>query len=301
MNTLTYDPSIFSEQFKKFYHSSLFIRIIIYCFVAIVFFIDIKNKQLNGNQALLLSLFCTVGAMVVVLINLKVLVSFFMTKLILKKKPVLTFLPKGISTYFVLYFFIIVFFVWASTTFLELLAYKTNLLQSGERFPYILTITIYGGICLITTGLLKLENQESYIGWLIGKFLDKAVEKAQAQAMPSELEIHLDRIVIGTQSIRHYIRFKDILYIEADGNQQKIHVTNSPTVYADKSMNELEQQLPKDHFIRIHRQYIIPKQRVRKKDRKKLILLDDKNQSYKIPIGGDTFTEAIDKDDYLGF
>lgn len=54
------------------------------------------------------------------------------------------------------------------------------------------------------------------------------------------------------------VRFSDISYIEAMDNYAKIHVSGGDTVLTQTSLKELEDMLPGDRFVRIHRSYIIP-------------------------------------------
>lgn len=54
------------------------------------------------------------------------------------------------------------------------------------------------------------------------------------------------------------VRFSDISYIEAMDNYAKIHVSGGDTVLTQTSLKDLEDMLPKERFVRIHRSYIIP-------------------------------------------
>ena len=53
------------------------------------------------------------------------------------------------------------------------------------------------------------------------------------------------------------INFKDINYIEAMSEYVKIYLTGSKPVMSLLSMKSLEEQLPPDQFMRIHRSYIV--------------------------------------------
>ncbi len=53
------------------------------------------------------------------------------------------------------------------------------------------------------------------------------------------------------------INFKDINYIEAMSEYVKIYLTGSKPVMSLLSMKSLEEQLPPDLFMRIHRSYIV--------------------------------------------
>lgn len=53
------------------------------------------------------------------------------------------------------------------------------------------------------------------------------------------------------------INFMDINYIEAMNEYVKIHLTGSKPIMSLISMKQLEQQLPVDRFMRVHRSFIV--------------------------------------------
>ncbi len=53
------------------------------------------------------------------------------------------------------------------------------------------------------------------------------------------------------------INFKDINYIEAMNEYVKIHLSGTKPIMSLISMKQLEQQLPADRFMRVHRSYIV--------------------------------------------
>jgi DNA-binding LytR/AlgR family response regulator len=54
----------------------------------------------------------------------------------------------------------------------------------------------------------------------------------------------------------HRIDTGDLLYVEASGNYCKVNLTDGQIVVHEK-ISDLEQQLPADRFIRIHRSFIV--------------------------------------------
>ena len=81
----------------------------------------------------------------------------------------------------------------------------------------------------------------------------------------------------------------DILYIEGYGDYLKVFVRDRKTIVARMTMKEIAESLPGKDFIRIHRSYIVPKNRIQSV-RNKTIYLPEKE----FPVGI-TYTEEIQK------
>jgi DNA-binding LytR/AlgR family response regulator len=77
------------------------------------------------------------------------------------------------------------------------------------------------------------------------------------------------------------INFKDILYIEGLKNYVSIFTTTERTV-ALLNMKDLEDCLPKQQFLRVHRSYIIPMERIKSINGNRIFLTDCNDV---IPIG----------------
>ncbi|MEJ6982363.1 LytTR family DNA-binding domain-containing protein [Pedobacter sp. P351] len=75
----------------------------------------------------------------------------------------------------------------------------------------------------------------------------------------------------GNKVIR--IKYDDIIYIEASQNYVNIHLTNkSHLIYL--TMKELEDFLPSDKFVRVHKSYLINEQKITSIDGNKICLED---------------------------
>ncbi|MES2416838.1 MAG: LytTR family DNA-binding domain-containing protein [Bacteroidota bacterium] len=72
----------------------------------------------------------------------------------------------------------------------------------------------------------------------------------------------------------------DILYIEASGNYTQLHLTENKMLSSRITINELLELLPGKEFIRIHRAFIIAKNKVTKYDRSQVWI-----NGKMIPIG----------------
>ncbi|MFY8021775.1 MAG: LytR/AlgR family response regulator transcription factor [Bacteroidia bacterium] len=79
----------------------------------------------------------------------------------------------------------------------------------------------------------------------------------------------------------HRIRLNDILYFEGFDDYVKIITTQMKPIVARLTMKSLQDKLPADQFVRVHRSYIIPLNKI-EQVKNKLIKIGEKE----IPIGG---------------
>jgi DNA-binding LytR/AlgR family response regulator len=94
--------------------------------------------------------------------------------------------------------------------------------------------------------------------------VDKAVERLQA--MPQNVAVtplisQENYIFIKTDGKIFKILFDDLLFAEANGNYTKI-VTSQNTFVPVMTFSNFEELLPKNHFIRIHRSFLINKSKI---------------------------------------
>jgi DNA-binding LytR/AlgR family response regulator len=76
------------------------------------------------------------------------------------------------------------------------------------------------------------------------------------------------------------IELKDILFIEGLDNYLKIHLDNAKPITARMSMKTMIEKLPAKDFLRVHRSYIVPLNKIQSV-RNKTIQLPNKE----IPVG----------------
>ena len=67
------------------------------------------------------------------------------------------------------------------------------------------------------------------------------------------------------------INFDDIKYIEGMSEYIKIHLTDSRPVMTLLSMKAIEEQLPPDKFMRVHRSYIVNLSKISVIERSRII------------------------------
>jgi len=83
------------------------------------------------------------------------------------------------------------------------------------------------------------------------------------------------------------VLINDILFIEASGNYTQIHLSNDKLLSTRVTLNEMLLLLPQGKFIRIHRAFIISKDKITKFDRNQVWI-----GNLVIPIGP-TYIQAL--------
>ena len=68
-------------------------------------------------------------------------------------------------------------------------------------------------------------------------------------------------LVIKSGYDLHRVKFQDIIYIESDSEYVHYHLENGKKIMANQSLSKLLTELP-SQFIRVHRSYIVNKNKV---------------------------------------
>jgi DNA-binding LytR/AlgR family response regulator len=108
----------------------------------------------------------------------------------------------------------------------------------------------------------------------------KAIKKAITilQANPEEKMLP-DSIALWIEGEKKTIPFESIFYFSSLGNYVKIH-TASGTLMAHITTKEIETQLPKEFFLRIHKSYIVNRSKIKRVTEEEVI-----TDNAKLPIG----------------
>ncbi len=109
----------------------------------------------------------------------------------------------------------------------------------------------------------------------------KAVEKA-LRRIETTREKSTDSIVVKQEYNNVTIPVNDILYIEAMENYTKIFRESGGYILSRTNMKAIQELLPEGNFLRIHRSYIIPIEKVEVFSKKKIKLI---GQDISLPIG----------------
>jgi DNA-binding LytR/AlgR family response regulator len=112
-------------------------------------------------------------------------------------------------------------------------------------------------------------------------------QKESVRITPNHLFVKSDYKLIR-------IELEEIRYIEGQHEYIKIYLTNSKPVMTHLSMKAIEEQLPSDQFMRVHRSFIVHLKRVTVIERNRIVF-DDKiyvpvSEQYK-----EKFQEYIDR------
>lgn len=86
---------------------------------------------------------------------------------------------------------------------------------------------------------------------------EKAMDKAKKWMGVRDSEESLGSITIKVEHKTVVVKLEDILYVEAMDNYVKIFRKEHPMVLTQITMKEMETLLPSQHFMRVHRSFII--------------------------------------------
>jgi DNA-binding LytR/AlgR family response regulator len=116
-----------------------------------------------------------------------------------------------------------------------------------------------------------------------------AVQKARNEYQFKNNNSIQTHLMIRADYKLNRIEFEDILLIEGLDDYIQIHLKNKTKIVARISMKNILEKLPEIKFIRVHRSYIIPINKV-KTIQNKVIQIDE----FSVPIG-ETYKDEITK------
>ncbi len=105
----------------------------------------------------------------------------------------------------------------------------------------------------------------------------------------NEVELIEDTITVKSGYDLHKLKYDDILYVESD-NDYVIFYTSDKKIMSHQTLKSLEQKLPFSIFMRVHRSYIVNKQKVSALKGRDLLISDAK-----IPVS-DSYYDAVKKE-----
>jgi len=109
-----------------------------------------------------------------------------------------------------------------------------------------------------------------------GKDLTKAVEKALLQKPdPQQLRYlkqqlyngekqHPDKIALPYQNGVTFTEIKNVLYCEADNNYTRFFIAGGQQYLVSKTLGDIEEVLAERNFLRVHRQYLVNLDHIKK-------------------------------------
>ena len=165
----------------------------------------------------------------------------------------------------------------------------TNLLRSISRVPVTVFTTAYPQHA---AEAFDLDAADYLLKPFSFERFTHAVDKARAiltqraAAAPESLQ---GTLIVKADRTWVKIPFGDIRYIEGWKEYVKIFIENGKVVTLE-SLSNLEATLPDSHFLRVHKSFIVAKNRVQKMEADVLLLLDGS----KVPVARARKKEVVE-------
>ncbi|MEI6059250.1 MAG: LytTR family DNA-binding domain-containing protein [Bacteroidota bacterium] len=127
----------------------------------------------------------------------------------------------------------------------------------------------------------------------------KSANKAKAwfelsQKQPETIQTTQDSLFVKSEYKMIRILLSEIKYIESSNEYIQIHLVNGEPVTTLIRLKVMEEQLPKDKFMRVHRSFIVNLDRVKMIERNRIVF----EPNIYIPVGEqykDSFQAFVDK------
>jgi len=142
-------------------------------------------------------------------------------------------------------------------SFIFLAKYSYNNMSPVSSDVLVLAVTLYFIVFLFSFILLIRSNFVK----------DNAIDKLENERARNEI----DSITIRSERQTRTIPLDKLSYIESLGDYVKLHLIDHEQVSTREKISSLEQRLP-DYFLRIHRSFIVNKDRIRSFQRESLSL-----------------------------
>lgn len=120
---------------------------------------------------------------------------------------------------------------------------------------------------------------------------EKAMAKAEKLIQYKDGESTFRSITVKENHKNVVVHLKDVIVIEAMDNYVKIYRKDMPTVVPQITMKEIEEMLPEDCFVRLHRSFIVSIPYIEKFSTRSVYLY---NFGRAIPVGR-TYIKAFNK------
>ena len=147
--------------------------------------------------------------------------------------------------------------------FIETLQYRPKIVIVSAYNQY----AVQGFDHNVTDYLLKPYSFERFL---------KAVDKVQAEM---KVKIAKNYMFVKTEYRMERIDFSDILFIEGQGAYLRI-VTRQTKIMTIQNFQNIEQILPSDNFVRVHKSYIVAMDKIESIERNVILIAGQR-----IPVG----------------
>jgi two-component system LytT family response regulator len=143
------------------------------------------------------------------------------------------------------------------------------------------------------------------------KDLVAAVEKAGKKQLPEKQQINLlkqqlhggekylpDKIALPYQNGVMFTEVSNIIYCESENNYTRFHLANKQQCMVSKTLGDIQEVLEERNFLRVHRQYLVNLDHIKKYVRGEgnyLIMTDDAN----IPVARNQKERLVERFGWL--
>lgn len=111
--------------------------------------------------------------------------------------------------------------------------------------------------------------------------MEKASQQVKMRRLLSSAETAAQRIVLKSDYKNVSVATDEIVYIESIDNYVRLHMTDGSTLLSKTTLQSVLDRLPSGNFIRIHRSFIVSKDRVVGYNKGEVVLSNGKT----LPIG----------------
>lgn len=188
--------------------------------------------------------------------------------------------------------------------FLSQLAIAMGFVRDSFNFP--INILANFSFSLISTGLVHLRTlKEKERNLLKARWKNKKLQTQldqvkdalkDAQKALAGVAVSEDHLKIGNRTNYQIIPFHQILFFKGEGNEPRIIQANGKKPFAGSTLKDFEDRLPQQHFIRVHRSYIINKNKITGRDGNQLLLADERlEETFVVPIS-ESYLTKIEED-----
>jgi DNA-binding LytR/AlgR family response regulator len=164
-----------------------------------------------------------------------------------------------------------------------------DFLKTISNPPKIIVTTAYKEFALegyelnISDYLLKPFSFERFVK-AINKTIDTTENKKRTHTLTNtETELNPISFFLKGDKKHHQIHFEDLLFIEAYGHYSKVYLKNDMIV-SNQKISDFDNLLPKSNFIRIHKSFIVAKNKIKHIEGNRVIINEHKisiGQTYK--------------------
>lgn len=129
------------------------------------------------------------------------------------------------------------------------------------------------------------------------KAIQKVTELQNLQRLSAHPVFTDEALTLKVEYKNTKIPLKDILYIESMDNYIRFHLSGRPCLMSQTSMKSIQELLPEEKFIRVHKSFIVPVYRIANYTSKEITLYD----GTRIPVGRNYSKALKDKEQNFSF